>query len=92
MGWKSTSNNSVHRDDAQVILDAVVEYTNSLPGTAQNIKRKKYVNEFVRGVDIDRVKTSLSRIIVIDNINSEKLIDECRTILRNSFLFLTIFS
>lgn len=85
--WDGSQHRTIRftRDDAQIILDAVVEYTNSLPGTAQNIKRKKYVNEFVRGVDIDRVKTSLSRIIVLDNINSEKLIDECRTILRNSF-------
>lgn len=82
---KANKTTSFTKKDAEEILIAIKSYSESFENTKLKTERKKHINQFIESVDIDQVKKSLSRLIVIDNVNDDSLTDASRKILRKDF-------
>ena len=79
------SQNTFNKQDVNRLLDEIKRYSDSLPDTRQNNKRKQYLDGFLKSIDWKLLKRALCRITVLDNENFESLTLVCNRLLREDF-------
>lgn len=86
--WRGEEHSTVYftLKDAELLIDAIKGHAGTLKGPKLESGRKKYLTDYITGIDKKSLVAAFKRLIIIDDITNADLIEACRLILRKDFL------
>ena len=86
--WRGKEHSTIYftLQEAELLIDAMRSRAESLKGSDLKAERKKYLNDYLTGIDRKSLTAAFKRLIIIDGIKDTDLSEACRQILRSDFL------
>lgn len=87
--WRGEEHSVVYftLKDAELLIDAIEVHAGTLKETKLESGRKKYLTDYIKGIDKKLLVAAFKRLIIIDGVTNAYLNEACRLILRKDFLF-----
>lgn len=86
--WRGEEHSAVYFThlDAELVIDAIQHHTGTLKETNLESGRKKYLTDYITGIEKKSLIAAFKRLIIIDGTTDADLSEACRQILRKDFL------